>query len=124
MEFGKLSYIDNIDFTLPEDDPETSLLGMKAGPLRVFVGGTEWGRATWVGKVYPSGAKSGDFLKMYARQFETVELNTLFYGLQPPAVIQRWADAVGSAFRFCPKFPEAYCRLGREGSTRSLPVPA
>ena len=109
MEFGKVSYIDDIDFSLPPDDPETSAVLLNdrpKTPLRVFIGGTEWGRSSWVGTVYPSGTKSGDFLKMYARQFDTVELNTLFYGLQPPKVIQRWADAVGSGFRFCPKFPE------------------
>jgi len=54
-----------------------------------YIGGTEWGRASWVGRVYPAGAKSGDFLKLYARQLDTVGLNTLFYGLQPSAVIQR-----------------------------------
>jgi uncharacterized protein YecE (DUF72 family) len=114
VEFGKVQYIDNIDFSLPPDDPETSALWQRMadrveaskGLLRVYVGGTEWGRAGWVGNVYPIGTKSGDFLKMYARQFDTVELNTLFYGLQSPAVIQRWAAAVGEGFRFCPKFPE------------------
>src|SRR6185312_15514065 len=60
-----------------------------------YIGGTEWGRASWVGKVYPAGAKSGDFLKLYARQFDTVELmSKLFYGLQPPVVIQRWWESI------------------------------
>jgi uncharacterized protein YecE (DUF72 family) len=114
VEFGKVQYIDNIDFSLPPDDPETSVLWQRMEdraeslqePLRAYIGGTEWGRAGWVGKVYPTGTKSGDFLKMYARQLDTVELNTLFYGLQPPAVVRRWAAAVGEDFRFCPKFPE------------------
>jgi uncharacterized protein YecE (DUF72 family) len=76
------------------------------GSLRVYVGGTEWGRTSWVGRAYPLGAKPKDFLGFYSRQFNTVELNTLFYGLQSPAVIQRWAAAVGEGFRFCPKFSE------------------
>ncbi|HEV9038268.1 MAG TPA: DUF72 domain-containing protein [Puia sp.] len=108
---------------MPPDDPETAALwpvissrmpdGGSKGPLRVYVGGTEWGRSSWVGKMYPVGTKSADYLKMYARQLDTVELNTLFYGLQPPAVLQRWADAVGSGFRFCPKFPETISHKGQ-----------
>jgi uncharacterized protein YecE (DUF72 family) len=112
MEFGKVQYIDNIDFTLPPDDPVTEQLWQRLAPavrepLRIFVGGTEWGRASWVGRAYPRSAKPKDFLSYYARQFNTIELNTLFYGLQTPEVIRRWAAAVGDDFRFCPKFPEA-----------------
>ncbi len=111
MEFGKVQRIDNIDFTLPPDDAVTEQLWTRLSnvsrqPLRVHVGGTEWGRSSWVGRAYPLGIKSKDFLSSYSRQFDTVELNTLFYGLQSPAVIERWASSVGSDFRFCPKFPE------------------
>ena len=111
MEFGKLQHIDNINFSLPPDDPVTELLWQELAPvpkqpLRVHVGGTEWGRTSWLGRVYPTGTKPKDFLAHYVRQFNTVELNTLFYGLQPPAVIGRWASVAGEEFRFCPKFPE------------------
>ncbi|HEY4107713.1 DUF72 domain-containing protein [Puia sp.] len=75
--------------------------------LRAHVGGTEWGRASWVGRVYPRGTKSKDFLSFYAKQYSTVEGNTLYYGLQPPAVIERWASLVGDNFRFCPKVLES-----------------
>lgn len=113
MEFGKVQYIDNIDLTLPPDDPVTDRMwtqqraGAGQKPLRVRVGGTEWGRSSWVGRVYPRGTNSRDFLTAYARQFSTVEGNTLYYGLQPPAVIQRWAASTGEDFRFCPKFLES-----------------
>jgi uncharacterized protein YecE (DUF72 family) len=112
MEFGKLQHIDNIDFTLPPDDPITEQLWQRIkdkpiGPLRIYVGGTEWGRASWVGSVYPQGTKSRDFLTCYGRQFKTVELNTIFYGLPTSVVVERWAAAVGDDFRFCPKFPES-----------------
>jgi uncharacterized protein YecE (DUF72 family) len=111
MEFGKVQYIDNIDLTLPADDPVTGRLWQglakdASRPLRVHVGGTEWGRSSWLGRVYPRGTKQKDFLTFYARQFRTVELNTLYYGLQPPATIQRWASMTGEDFRFCPKFLE------------------
>ncbi|HEY4334273.1 MAG TPA: DUF72 domain-containing protein [Puia sp.] len=70
------------------------------------VGGTEWGRTGWLGRVYPRGTKSTHFLSVYAKQLSTVEGNTLYYGLQPPATIERWASMTGENFRFCPKFLE------------------
>lgn len=111
MEFGKVPNIDNIDFTLPPDDPVTLRMweqraGAPKQPLRVRVGGTEWGRASWLGRVYPRGTKSKDFLTFYAKQFSTVEGNTLYYGLQPTETIERWASMTGENFRFCPKFLE------------------
>jgi len=111
MEFGKVQYIDNIDFTLPPDDPVTLRMweqrsGVPKQPLRVRVGGTEWGRTSWLGRVYPKGTKSTNFLPFYAKQFSTVEGNTLYYGLQPPGTIERWASMTGDDFRFCPKFLE------------------
>ena len=112
MEFGKVQHIDNIDFTLPPDDPVTEqlwqrLVSAPRKPLRVYVGGTEWGRTSWVGRAYPEGSKPKDFLAWYSRQFNTIELNTLFYGVPAAATIRRWADAVSPGFHFCPKFPEA-----------------
>ncbi len=73
-------------------------------PLRVYVGGTSWGQPRWLGKVYPRGTKPTDFLAHYVRQFNSIELNALWYNLQPKPVIGRWAALGGPAFRFCPKF--------------------
>jgi uncharacterized protein YecE (DUF72 family) len=112
MEFGKVQYIDNINFSLPPDDPVTELLWERLAPLpreplRVYVGGTEWGRTSWVGRAYPLGTKPKDFLTWYSRQFNTIELNTLFYGVPATTTIRKWGDAAAPGFRFCPKFPEA-----------------
>ena len=121
MEFGKVQHIDNIDFTLPPDDPVTvelwrrlAAVSLKSrGPLRVYVGGTEWGRSSWLGRAYPLGIKPKDFLTWYSRQFNTIELNTLFYGVPAATTIRRWADAVSPGFTFCPKFPEAISHKGQ-----------
>ncbi|HMH21723.1 MAG TPA: DUF72 domain-containing protein [Puia sp.] len=116
MEFGKTARTETVDFTLPPDDPITDemLAGLNpsaAGPVRIHVGCAIWGRKDWVGKVYPQGAKERDFLSYYVRQFNTIELNTLFYSLQPKEVIGRWASLAGSDFRFCPKFSNTISHL-------------
>ncbi len=119
MEFGRTQHIEEIDFSLPPDDPMNELLwqrlsaegqGLNAQgqrPVRLYVGCTQWGRTDWVGKVYPKGTKQKDFLAHYVKQFNCIELNTLFYSLQPKPVIQRWASLADEDFRFCPKMPES-----------------
>jgi uncharacterized protein YecE (DUF72 family) len=126
MDFGRVDNPDEIDFTLPPDDRLTedlfdSLKGVKTNPLQLYVGCTSWGRKDWIGKLYPRGAKDKDLLGYYVKQFNTIELNALFYNLQPKQVIEKWASlaraasfAAGSVsqensprkheFRFCPKF--------------------
>lgn len=76
-------------------------------PVRLYVGCTQWGNKDWVGKVYSPGTKEKDFLPQYVRQFNCIELNTLFYHLQPAAVIEKWMALAGRDFRFCPKFSGA-----------------
>jgi uncharacterized protein YecE (DUF72 family) len=109
MEFGRMDNIGQIDFSLPPDDPLTEELwkGLPArseGSFNLYSGCTVWGRKEWIGKVYPRGAKDKDFLSYYVKQFNCIELNTLFYSLQPKPVIEKWASLAGPEFRFCPKF--------------------
>jgi uncharacterized protein YecE (DUF72 family) len=108
MEFGRGQKIDNVNFALPADAVMTDRVLQSARgrdePLRLWVGGTGWGQAKWVGKVYPRGTRPKDFLSHYVRQFNSIELNALWYNLQPKAVIGKWASLAGPGFRFCPKF--------------------
>jgi hypothetical protein len=111
MHFGRTGNIAEIDFSLPPDDKMTEDLWQRRAPaanepLRVYIGCTEWGRKNWIGKVYPRGTKDKDFLAHYLEQFNTIELNALFYNLQPKPVIERWASLAGEGFRFCPKFSD------------------
>jgi uncharacterized protein YecE (DUF72 family) len=108
MEFGRIADIGQIDFSLPPDNALTEELFSGLGrqrdqPFHLFTGCTVWGRKEWVGKVYPKGAKDRDFLSYYVKQFNCIELNTLFYSLQPKAVIEKWASLADANFRFCPK---------------------
>ena len=109
MEFGRIQHIEKINYSLPVDAVMTGqVLEREAArkhpsPLRCYVGGTGWGQPNWIGKVYPRGTKPKDFLQQYARQFNSIELNALWYNLQPKPVIEKWASLVGPSFRFCPK---------------------
>lgn len=108
MDFGKVSTLKGIDFDLPPDHELTDQLFERLKPdiepPRVYVGCAKWGREDWLGLLYPKGTKTRDFLSQYVKHFNAIELNAIFYHLQPKKVIESWAAKADDDFRFCPKF--------------------
>jgi uncharacterized protein YecE (DUF72 family) len=116
MDFGRLESIKGVDFKLPPDHPMTTelfkkLKPKKKEPVQLYVGCAKWGREDWIGKVYPKGTKAKDFLSHYVQYFNCIELNALFYNLQPKNIIERWASLAGDDFRFCPKYSNSISHL-------------
>lgn len=110
MKFGKLADIGSVDFSLPSiPEGTTRLLESLAQTERpkIFVGCTGWSMKEWLGRVYPKGTKSKDYLRHYAKQFNTIELNTTHYRIPDAATIQKWYEESTDDFRFCPKIPQA-----------------
>jgi uncharacterized protein YecE (DUF72 family) len=120
MEFGKVlpAEIKNIDFSLPPDRPETKLI-LKNNPLakskkaKVYIGCAKWGRKEWVGKIYPKGTKDKDFLEHYAKKFNCIEFNAMFYRIFPESTIEGWVNKVNKDFLFCPKFTKDITHIKR-----------
>lgn len=105
MDFGRVSDINNLNFTLPEDHAGTIkvLGGKKASKCSVYVGCPIWSDAGFVGKIYPKKAKSKDFPKYYSHQFNSIELNISHYKALDRDVIEYWLDTTSSDFKFFPK---------------------
>ena len=128
MEFGKVAQtqLSSIDFRIPEDDPRnlTTLSGQLAANIRIGIGATAWGVKEWVGKIYPRGTDSADYLKEYALQFSSIELNTTHYRIPDMDTISRWKEQTPEGFRFCPKFPQEishhFPMLAREPQIREF----
>lgn len=109
MDFGKIPHWRQVDFTLPPDHPQTQhLLSGKsvANPL-VYVGCPIWACPQWIGTYYPTGTKDKDYLKHYAKQFNTIELNTTHYRIPDQETVKRWHDSTPEGFTFCPKLPQS-----------------
>lgn len=109
MKFGKLQDIEHVDFKLPADHSATLPMLQqqeKAKQLQFYIGCTGWSMKEWVGKVYPTGTKTADFLKRYAAQFNTIELNTTHYRIPTPSTIEKWYAESAPDFKFCPKVPQ------------------
>jgi uncharacterized protein YecE (DUF72 family) len=107
MKFGKLPSVENVDFTLPPDPPGTLAILQKlkeeGTENTLYIGATGWGMKEWVGTVYPKNAKPKDYLEHYAKQFNTIELNSTHYGIPDELTIQKWYGQATADFRFCPK---------------------
>ena len=119
MKFGKVDQEDfaSIDIAIPPDSEITKRTLAAAKKKKhtpvVRVGGAKWGRKDWIGKLYPKGVKEKDFLDEYAKLFDCIELNAMFYQLYPPATIEKWAAKVGPDFKFCPKFYQGITHMRR-----------
>ncbi len=108
MDFGKLADISAVDFTMPPDPERTQkLLDGLAGSGRLLLGATAWADRQFVGRLYPAGTKPSDYLKKYARQFDTVELNSTHYSIPTFDQLEKWKGKVPVNFRFCPKIPQS-----------------
>lgn len=111
MKFGKLPDISNVNFDLPPDHASSMQIlqqSLARSPKPIaYVGCTGWSMKEWLGKVYPKGAKSAEFLRHYGKQFNTIELNTTHYRIPTPATIEKWRTGVPNDFRFCPKIPQS-----------------
>ncbi|MDY7093931.1 MAG: DUF72 domain-containing protein [Acidobacteriota bacterium] len=71
-----------------------------------FLGLPLWGLSDWRGNLYSADARPADFLRQYARVFNTVEGNTTFYSVPTAETVERWREATPASFRFCFKFPQ------------------
>ena len=74
-----------------------------AGRLRIGTAG--WSYADWYGTFYPISAKKRGFdeLAFYCEHFDTVELNSSYYRIPSPFLVERWIDRTPDDFIFAVK---------------------
>jgi uncharacterized protein YecE (DUF72 family) len=118
MEFGKIlpDDLSKVDFLLPPDKEDTLRILRSEGEGNkpsVFVGCAKWGRKDWLGKVYPPGTREADFLPLYAKHFNCIELNATFYKIPSYKQAQEWKSKVGQGFLFSPKVSNSISHIHR-----------
>ena len=75
-------------------------------PGRIRIGTQGWNYDMWVGPFYPSGTRAADFLTIFARAFDTVEVDSTFYAIPPAKTVRGWAERTPADFRFALKMPQ------------------
>ena len=69
----------------------------------IRVGTSGWVYKHWRERFYPAGLAAPRWLSHYAREFNTVEINTSFYRLPPPETFDRWRERAPSGFLYAVK---------------------
>ena len=76
-------------------------------PATLRLGCQGWNYPAWVGPFYPAGTRAADFLSVYARAWDTVEVDSTFYATPANKVVKSWSARVPERFRFSLKMPQA-----------------
>ena len=72
----------------------------------IRVGTQGWNYDAWVGPFYPEGTRAADFLTVYARAFDTVEVDSTFYAIPAVKTVRGWAQRTPANFMFSLKLPQ------------------
>jgi uncharacterized protein YecE (DUF72 family) len=102
------------------------------GELRIGTSGWSYptGKGTWNGLFYPprkgraSSVPGFDELGYYATHFDTVEINSSFYGTPRPAVSQAWAERTPPRFEFSLKLYQKFTHPKMYAESRLSGLPA
>jgi uncharacterized protein YecE (DUF72 family) len=89
---------------------------------RVLIGTSGWHYDSWRGPFFPKGLPLKSQLQFYASQFQTTELNGVFYRTPTPEAVKTWRELTGRDFVFAwkaSKFITHWKRLS-ENSVNSL----
>jgi uncharacterized protein YecE (DUF72 family) len=101
------------------------------GEVRVGTSGWSYpsGKGTWNGLFYPktrskrAGPDRFDELRFYAEHFNTVEVNTTFYGQPRADVTRTWAERTPAGFDFSLKLYQKFThpKMFREAALKTAP---
>ena len=87
----------------------------------IRLGTQGWGWQHWVGRFYPPGTNPEEYLSFYSKIFDTVEIDTTFYGIPKRSTVLSWANKVPDGFHFAPKMPQVITHAnGLEGGYKDL----
>jgi uncharacterized protein YecE (DUF72 family) len=67
------------------------------------VGTSAFAADGWVGSFYPEGTKPADFLSVYAKHFDTVEVDSTYYRTPAASTVEGWAAKTPANFIFSAK---------------------
>ena len=70
---------------------------------RVHIGTSGWHYKHWLGVFYPAGTRASEMFQIYARHFDTVEVNNSFYQLPAAKTFDNWRESSPRRFLFALK---------------------
>jgi uncharacterized protein YecE (DUF72 family) len=75
---------------------------------KILVGTASWSDPGFVQRWYPKKLSAGERLEWYAQHFEMVEVNSTFYSVPEPRMVERWCAATPNDFTFDVKLHQLF----------------
>src|SRR2546423_602920 len=88
---------------------------------KILVGTASWSDPGFVERWYPKKMPAGERLGWYAQHFEMVEVNSTFYAVPDPRMVERWCAQTPDDFTFDVKLHQL---LSRHSTPAKLLPPA
>lgn len=79
----------------------------------LYIGCSGFYNNDWKGSLYPENAQSKDFLSLYSKTLNAVEINSTFYRKPTSKTLTKWHDETPDDFRFFIKIPKAITHQNR-----------
>ena len=77
---------------------------------KILVGTASWSDPGFVAHWYPKGMRARERLGWYAQHFEMVEVNSTFYSVPDPRLVERWCATTPDQFTFDVKLHQLLSR--------------
>src|SRR5688572_26574845 len=71
----------------------------------IYIGAQGWSYDGWCGSFYPVKTQKRDQLGLYAKIFDTVEIDSSFYAIPPENSLKSWYEKTPPGFKFSLKLP-------------------
>ena len=94
----------------PRPEPVRTPSEAPLGSIRF--GCSSFSSEDWVGPFYPEGTRKGDFLRIYAEHFDTVEVDATYYAVPRASVVDGWREKTPPDFLLSAKFPRSIVHGG------------
>ena len=75
---------------------------------KILIGTASWSDPGFVERWYPKKLPAGERLGWYAQHFELVEVNSTFYSVPEPRMVERWCAATPDHFTFDVKLHQLF----------------
>jgi len=75
---------------------------------KILVGTASWSDPGFVERWYPKKMPAGERLQWYAQHFDLVEVNSTFYSVPEPRMLERWCAATPDDFTFDVKLHQLF----------------
>jgi uncharacterized protein YecE (DUF72 family) len=75
-------------------------------PSNLLVGTSSWSSSDWCGSFYSDHIEPGEMIQVYSSKLSTVEIDSTWYRMPNPKMVETWKSKTPSEFIFSAKVPK------------------